>query len=65
MQSLNRETVLHLAECDSDLHVARVESKANIADGLTRNFLDDLITLNAQFVSPVLPRWAADVWHVD
>ena len=62
---LIRKLVLHVAECDSDLHVARVESKANIADGPTRNFLDDLIALNAQFASPVLPSWAVDVWHID
>jgi len=54
---------LHLADADCDLCVGRVESKANIADGPTRDYLFDLEALGAVFVSPSLPEWIQDVWN--
>ena len=47
-------------------HVApqfvRVESKANLADGPTRNNFVHLETLDAVFVKPQLIPWTYDVW---
>ena len=40
----------------------RVESKANLADGPTRDYYDILHKLGAQFVEPVLPTWVLDLW---
>ena len=54
---------LRLADADCDLCVGRVESKANIADGPTRDYLFDLEALGAVFVSPSLPEWILDVWN--
>ena len=55
---------LTLGKLGTDLHAARVESKANIADGPTRDFLDILGYLGATFVPPSLFDWIYDVWHV-
>ena len=54
-----------VASIDADLHVARVESAANIADGPTREDLSKLEQLSASFVEPCLPHWIHDVWHSD
>ena len=54
---------LHLADADCDLCLGRVESKANITDGPTRDYLFDLEALGAVFVSPSLPDWILDVWN--
>ena len=54
-----------VASIDADLHVARVESAANIADGPTREDLSKLEQLGASFVEPCLPHWIHDVWHSD
>ena len=40
----------------------RAESKANIADGPTRDHFVLLEELGAQFVEPVLPPWVEDLW---
>ena len=56
---------MHLAALDADLHAARVESEANIADGPTRDMFDHLEALNAKYVSPQLPDWIHDIWHSD
>ncbi len=53
---------LDLAEAQVDLQVARVESKANVADGPARELLNYLVELGAQFVTPVLPPWVQDLW---
>jgi len=55
---------LEVAGLDCDLHVARVESKANIAEGPSRVefcFLDDL---GEEYVPPVLPSWFNDIWAI-
>ena len=44
--------------------VGRVESKANIADGPTRDRFVLLQRLQAQYVSPILPQWASDLWSL-
>ena len=36
---------------------ARVESKANLADGPAREHLEELHALGASFVAPALPAW--------
>ena len=41
---------------------AHVESKANIADGPSRNDFTLLRNLNALHLPPKLPKWAAEVW---
>ena len=48
---------LEVAAANTSLFVARVESKANIADGPTRDTFHHLSELEAQFVEPVLPSW--------
>ena len=53
---------LELAKSGVALHVGRVESSANIADGPTRNDLATLALLKAQWVPPLLPEWVADFW---
>jgi hypothetical protein len=55
---------LQIAAFNTDLHAARVESHANIADGPTRDHFDCLTSLNAIYVEPKLPEWIHDVWHV-
>ena len=54
---------LQLADMQTDLHGARVESKANIADGPTRDDLSYLHQLRAQFVEPALPSWIYNIWE--
>jgi hypothetical protein len=51
---------LELAKAGISLHVARVESVVNIADGPTREDMSALAFLKAEFVPPQLPQWAAD-----
>ena len=51
---------LQLASWRTGLYTARVESKANIADGPTRDDLSLVARLSATFVQPVWPSWA---WH--
>ena len=54
-----------VAELGVDLHAARVESAANIADGPTREDLSMIEHLGAKYCEPVLPEWIHDVWHAD
>ena len=53
---------LEVAAHDASLFVARVESKANIADGPTRDTFHHLSSIGAQFVEPVLPAWITQLW---
>lgn len=53
---------LELAARQVDLHVGRVESLANIADGPTRDDLSLLAWLKATWVNPMLPTWVPDFW---
>ena len=53
---------LELAKAGAFLHVARVESAANVADGPTREDLIALARLSAKFVPPHLPEWVKDMW---
>ena len=53
---------LDIAASSLGLHVVRVESKANLADGPTRESLGQLEALNAHFVEPKLPKWVYDIW---
>ena len=53
---------LDIARLQVGLHAVRVESKANIADGPTREFLSLLGELGASFVPPKLPRWCVELW---
>ena len=41
----------------------RVDSKANIADGPTRDDFKALHKLNARFDEPVFPEWVRRVWQ--
>ena len=53
---------LDMAEAGIALHVLRVESLANVADGPTRHDLSLLSELGAEFVEPVLPSWVYNLW---
>ena len=55
---------LAVEELDRDLRSARVENKTNIADGPTRGCLTLVNELGAKYVSPTLPDWAHDIWHM-
>ena len=55
---------MEMAERSVALVIRRVESKANIADGPTRYFLDDLFHLGACQTEAVLPKWACGIWSV-
>ena len=48
-------------ECNIGMHLCRVESKANLADGPTRDDWRYLQRLNAVFVPPRIPKWFEDV----
>ena len=56
---------LAISELDLDLHAARVESHANIADGPSRDFFEYLHSLHATFIEPKLPDWINDIWLCD
>ena len=53
---------LTMARYKSALQLGKVESKANVADGPTRESLDLLMSLNAQYVKPTLPLWMRKLW---
>ena len=53
---------LDIAKLQVGLYVVRVESRANIADGPTREYLDLLYELDAVFVEPKLPEWCKEMW---
>ena len=55
---------LKLAAASVDLHVARVESGANPADGPTRDFFEVLQRVKAKWVEPQLPSWLQHLWCV-
>ena len=55
---------LEVAAANTSLFVARVESKANIADAPTRDTFHHLSELEAQFVEHVLPSWLMQLWTV-
>jgi len=46
----------------ADVQFWRVESKANVSDGPTRQFFDVLQRLGAKEVEVVWPAWLVDVW---
>ena len=54
---------LYVAEINCDLHALRVESKANIADGPTRDDLSLVNALGARFIPPRLPDWLESLWE--
>ena len=56
---------LAISELDLDLHAARVESHANIADGPSRDFFEYIHSLQATYVEPHLPTWIDDIWLCD
>ena len=56
---------LRIASMDADLHAARVESHANIADGPSRDHFGNLNSLGAEYVEPALPEWIHNIWQVD
>ena len=53
---------LTIARLGVDVSFARVESKANVADGPTRDFLDVLLGLGAACVTAKLPGWLRSLW---
>ena len=55
---------LQVARLVCDLQVAGVESKANVADGPSRDDFSILTTLGASFVEPIIPSWMDDIWTV-
>lgn len=55
---------LELSSSQTDLHCARVESAANIADGPTREQFELLEQLKAEWVSPRFPFWFERLWSL-
>lgn len=55
---------LDLATDVVGLHAARVESKANVADGPSRGDFSEVHRLGAVWTEPVLPPWAYDLWAI-
>ena len=55
-------TWLQLASWRTVLYTARVESKANVADGPTRDDFSLVARLQAAFVQPVWIQWAYQFW---
>ena len=55
---------LAMAKHRIGFYAARVESKANIADGPTRHDLSEVEELGAQWCEPTLPSWAYDLWSI-
>ena len=53
---------LRIASLRSALHIERVESAANVADGPTREFFVHLKTLGATEVEPRMPKWIESLW---
>ena len=53
---------LDMAKHRVALHVVRVESAANIADGPTRESTELLEELGAIWVPPRLPQWVTSLW---
>lgn len=53
---------LDMATKHNALFAARVESKANVADGPSRDDLALINGLNAKYMTPILPSWAWDLW---
>ena len=53
---------LELAYNQTDLHCARVQSAANIADGPTREMFEFIGLLKASWVPPKLPLWVEQLW---
>ena len=54
---------LTVASLRAALHLERVESLANVADGPTRNSFWHLNKLRATEVQPIMPWWIKDVWQ--
>ena len=54
---------LELAEGQVDLRVGRVESRANVSDGPSRDDLSLIALLKAMWVEPVLPEWVFQFWE--
>ena len=55
---------LGVARASVGFHGARVESKANVADGPSRDDLSEIRRLGARWVEPVLPPWVYDLWRI-
>ena len=53
---------LDMVKSQTGLYVARVESRANIADGPTSEIFTFMQSFGAAFVEPVFPEWLRDVW---
>ena len=55
---------LEIAVAGVDLHMGRVESAANVADGPTRDSFRFLADLKATWVEPKLPLWLESFWEI-
>ena len=56
---------LRSAELDLAPYLARVTSKANLADGPTRGYLSLLRELGAVWMEPVVPDFFNDLWSIE
>ena len=54
---------LDFAAYDISVHLLRVESRANIADGPTRDHFYELAKRRAQFREPRMAQWTRELWH--
>ena len=55
---------LDIASMEVSMHILRVESFANLADGPARGVLSLMQLLKAEWVQPRLPGWLMDIWRV-
>ena len=55
---------LDAAGLELAVHLLRVESFANLADGPHTYDTSLMTLLNARLVEPCLPRWMSDIWEV-
>ena len=54
---------LGIAAQDISVHLLRVESRANIADGPTRGHFYELAKRGAQYREPRMPQWVRELWQ--
>ena len=53
---------IQVAVHDCAVRIGRVESRANLADGPSRNFLSWVHSLRATFIEPDVPYWLVNPW---
>ena len=63
INNITGKICLDIANLRAGMHIERVESAANIADGPTRDFMVHVNRFKAHEVPPVMPRWIVNIWQ--